>query len=317
MLNLEQLWMAELPASLQRPLAACARGEVPANTAAMQLLIESRDPSEAENALAGLLERLRDQTHALEAKRLRAALDVLRANPQAWDTVKVVLGNVRHDSVSRTPEEQIRRLATAFDRAAQASPEGSVALYALGNPDLLNAATAEVAGRMREWRLLGADKSILDLGCGIGRFGEALATEVKSFTGIDISGEMIEAARRRCAAVPNATFLQSSGRDLSPFEEGSFDLVLAADTFPYLVQSGMSLVETHFAEAARVLKPGGDLLILNFSYRGDPERDRADVRRLSSSFGFEVRRGGVSAFSLWDGLAFHLANAAPTRPDPR
>ena len=305
--DLVQLDMAELPVPVRASLAACARGEIPANIAAMRLVMESRAPGDAEGALTRLLDRCGQQMPAPETKRLQATLDILRTNPQAWEIVKGVLGEVRHDHAAHTPHEQIRYLATAFDRAAQASPEGSVALYALGNPDLLNAATAEVVERMRHWGLLGTGKSVLDLGCGIGRFGEALANDVEFFVGIDISGEMIAAARRRCSALSNVTFLQSSGRDLSPFVANSFDLVLAVDTLPYLVQSGMGLVETHFAEAARVLRARGDFLILNFSYRGDPEQDRADIRRLCETFGFEVRRDDVSAFALWDGLAFHLA----------
>ncbi len=94
------------------------------------------------------------------------------------------------------------------------------------------------------------------------------------------------------------------------FRDGSFDVVLAVDSFPYLVQSGTSVVETHVAEAARVLSPGGDLLILNFSYRGDPDQDRADMRRLGPPFGFKLLRDGARAFTLWDGLAFHLAKVA-------
>lgn len=305
MLDIEGLWLAEVPETLRRPLRACALGEVPANIAAMQLLIEARHAAEAETALAGLLHRMGGQTP--EGQRLQAALDVLRAHPQAWATVKAVLGDVKHDVAATTPDEQLQHVAAAFDRAAQASPEGSVALYALGDPDLLKRATAEVVGRLRDWSLLGRDRRVLDLGCGIGRFGEALAGEVASVIGIDISGEMIAAARRRCASLGNVSFLQSSGRDLAPFADGSFDLVLAVDSFPYVVQAGMSLVETHFAEAARVLTPGGALLILNFSYRGDPEQDRADIRRLSQAFGFVARLEGVPAFALWDGLAFHLA----------
>jgi ubiquinone/menaquinone biosynthesis C-methylase UbiE len=73
------------------------------------------------------------------------------------------------------------------------------------------------------------------------------------------------------------------------------------------VQSGTGLADTHIAEAARVLKPGGDLLILNFSYRGDPARDRADLRRLAGANGFAVMREGTRAFTLWDGAAYHLA----------
>jgi ubiquinone/menaquinone biosynthesis C-methylase UbiE len=311
MLEGEPSWIADTPEAMRGPLKACARGDLPATVAAMHLLIEAHHAGEAEAVLAGVLGRLGHDTGSDEGRRLRAVLDILRDNPGAWSVVKGVLGDVRHDNVALPPDEQVRLWADAFDRAAQASPEGSVALYALGNPDLLKAATAEVVEQMRDWGLLGRERNILDLGCGIGRLSEALAPEVASVVGIDISREMIEAARRRCAAYSNTSFLQSTGRDLSPFENGSFELVLAVDSFPYLVQTGISLVETHVAEAARVLKPSGDLLILNLSYRGDPEQDRADIRRLAGAFGFILRRAGTQPFTLWDGLAFHLAKAPP------
>jgi SAM-dependent methyltransferase len=302
--------IGELPPALQVPLRACASGEVPANIAVMRLLMECRGPHEAERALTGLLDRSAEaNTDAM--RRLRAALDLVRGNPAAWRTVKAVLEDVRHDEVSGDPDEAIRRWATAFDRAAHDSPEASVALYALGNPELLKAATAEVVQRLRGWGLLGRERTVLDLGCGIGRFGEALAGEVKAFVGIDISGEMIEAARRRCVAFSSISFQQSSGRDLSLFADGIFDLVLAVDSFPYLVQSGMEVVETHIAEAARVLRPGGDLVVLNFSYRGDAAQDRADLSRLANACGFAVVRDGTREFTLWDGLAFHLKSSTP------
>ncbi|HEX2724763.1 MAG TPA: class I SAM-dependent methyltransferase, partial [Beijerinckiaceae bacterium] len=241
-----------------------------------------------------------------DTQHLAAALDLLRRHPQACATVKAVLRDVEHDRAAQTPEEALACCAAAFDRAARALPEASVALYALGSPDLLSAATAEVADRIRGWGLTGPGRRVLDIGCGIGRFEEALAQEVEHVVGIDISAEMILAARRRCAAVGNVQFHQCSGRDLSPFGDDSFDLVLAVDCLPYLVQSGMSLVERHFAEAARVLTAASDLLIVNFSYRGDSARDRADVTRLAQVFGFDVRRAGTHEFSLWDGLTFHL-----------
>ena len=307
--DVQEPWIAVAPAAFRETLHACALGAIPANIAAMRVLMDSHEPGEAERVLIALLKNL-DGEHTQQTKHLKAVLELLRANPQAYDTVKTVLRDVRHDEAADNPNEDIRRLADAFDRAAQAHPEGSVALYALGNPDLLKAATAEIVERMREWGLLGMDRRVLDLGCGIGRFGEALAGEVGSVVGVDISGEMIAAARRRCAAFPNLNFVKSSGRDLGPFADSSFDLVLAVDTFPYLVQSGMCLVETHMAEAARVLRAGGDLLILNFSYRADPEQDRADIHRLSGAFGFDVLRDGIATFALWDGLAFHLVKAA-------
>lgn len=97
-------------------------------------------------------------------------------------------------------------------------------------------------------------------------------------------------------------------------------LVFAVDTFPYLVQSGMPVVERHFAEARRVLRAGGDFLILNFSYRGDIAADRADVARLAAAHGFHLLVDGTSPLALWNGVAWRLRSAAPERqlfPVPR
>jgi ubiquinone/menaquinone biosynthesis C-methylase UbiE len=138
---------------------------------------------------------------------------------------------------------------------------------------------------------------------------------VRSIVGTDISATMLETSRRRCAALANVSFRQSSGHDLREFEDASFDLVLAVDTFPYIVHSG--LAERHMAEAARVLRQGGDLVILNYSYRGDPERDRADVLCFGDRYGFEVLRDGARPFTLWDGLAFHLVKGDSTKGSRR
>ena len=305
-------WVRELPPGLQEPLRACASGDLPANIAAMQLLMESSEPFEAERALTGLLDRFRGRAHTDEARRLQAALDLLRSNPDAWRTVKSVLDDVRHDAAPANPDEAIRHWARAFDRAAHRSPEGSVALYALGNPELLKATTTEIVEWLRSHGLIAPDRTVLDIGCGIGRFGEALAGEVRQLVGIDISGEMIKAARRRCAQFGNVSFRRGCGRDLSLFPDSAFDFVLAVDSFPYLVQSGMGLAETHVAEAARVLRPGGDLVILNFSYRSNPAQDRADICSLAAGVGLEVVRDGTREFRLWDGLAYQLAK--PRRP---
>src|SRR5688572_27932093 len=83
------------------------------------------------------------------------------------------LDDVRHDEPPGDANAAVRRWAAAFDRAACASPEGSVALYALGNPELLKAATEEVVVWLRDWGLIGRERHVLDLGCGIGRFGAA------------------------------------------------------------------------------------------------------------------------------------------------
>ena len=305
----EEAWLDGCPARLRAALLRCARGDAPPNVALMQLFAEAAGPSEVEAALACARQALQtaDDVSPAAVARLGEALALERSNTRSFETVKSILGSVDHEMTAFSPDQAVARWAAVFDRAAQTSPEGSVALYALGNPDLLRAATGEVVAKMRDWGLLGPDRAVLEIGCGIGRFQAALAPEVGHAVEIDISGAMIAAAQERCAGLPNVRLMQSSGKDLSLFPDARFDLVLAADSFPYLVQSGMSLVETHFQEAARVLKPSGHFLILNFSYRGDLDADRADILRLAARAGFLVLRDGTRDLSLWDAVTFHLA----------
>ena len=120
----------------------------------------------------------------------------------------------------------------------------------------------------------------------------------------------VERARARCGALPNVRLEVSPGRDLASFGAASFDLVLAVDTFPYLVQSALRLAETHVAEAARVLRPGGSLVILNFSYRGDRAQDAADVARFARAHGLRGVVEGATPFEVWDGRAWRLVRGA-------
>jgi ubiquinone/menaquinone biosynthesis C-methylase UbiE len=300
-------WRAACPEPMRAAMDACASGEVPANIAIMRMLVEASDAAEVEGALGACIGRLEHGPERAGALRhLRQALILLRNNPQAFETVRAVIDGVEHGAGGASADAAVAHWAAVFDRAARASPEGGVALYSLGNPELLREATAEVVARMRDWGLTGHGRAILEIGCGIGRFQEALASDVELCVGIDISGEMIANARARCAGLTNVQFAQCSGRDLAPFADGSFDLVLAVDSFPYMVQAGMELVATHVREAARVLRPGGALLILNFSYGGDPERDRAEVHRLAGDAGLELVRDGIRPFALWDGAAYEL-----------
>jgi SAM-dependent methyltransferase len=203
-------------------------------------------------------------------------------------------------------EAAIAAFRARFDRAVAVAPEAAVALYSLGSPAFLARATAEIVARLAEWRLLGKDRQVLDIGCGTGRIERALASYIGAITGIDVAPGMIAEARRRCHGLANIAFRQCDGTDLAEFADESFDLVLAVDSFPYLVAAGRAVVERHFADVARLLRAGGAFAILNFSYRGDLAADRRDVARLAAASGLAVRFCGVRAFTLWDGAAFLL-----------
>ena len=62
-----------------------------------------------------------------------------------------------------------------------------------------------------------------------------------------------------------------------------------------------------------MLRPDGDLVILNLSYRGDLDRDRRDAARLAERAGFDVLRNGTSDLELWEGRTFHLRRSLRSR----
>ena len=132
----------------------------------------------------------------------------------------------------------------------------------------------------------------------------ALAPRVASVTGLDLSAGMVAEAKRRCGALGNVTVRRSEGQSLAGVDDRSLDLVLAADVFPYLVEAGGDLAMRHCIEAARVLRPGGALLVLNYSYRGDMDADRRDAAAHAAAAGLVVERCGTRDFTRWDGVTY-------------
>jgi ubiquinone/menaquinone biosynthesis C-methylase UbiE len=211
--------------------------------------------------------------------------------------------------MSGPPEEVVATFRRFFDRSVARNEEASVAAYSLGDSAILARTAAEVVDRFAEWGLLGPERATLEIGCGIGRMQAALSPHVAEAYGIDISPKMVEVSRRRCAGLPNVSFAVTSGRDLADFPAERFDLVYAVDSFPYVHQAGAAVVESHFHEAARVLRDGGEFVILHFSYRDNTAADRAEVRKLSRAAGFTVVMNGAQPFKVWDGVAFRMRKA--------
>jgi ubiquinone/menaquinone biosynthesis C-methylase UbiE len=148
---------------------------------------------------------------------------------------------------------------------------------------------------------------VLDFGCGAGRFADALAPRVASVTGTDLSTSMIEAARRRCARHGNAHFVTASGRDLAGLPDSGFDLVLAMDSLPYVHRAGgHALLEAMLTEMFRVLRPAGEIVVLNLTYRGDPAADRRDLRQMAGRAGLAVTGMRARPLQCADGALFRL-----------
>jgi SAM-dependent methyltransferase len=98
---------------------------------------------------------------------------------------------------------------------------------------------------------LGPVDSALDLGCGDGRLGGEL--QASRLTLADVSALALERAHRR---LPAAEAVSLRPDEPLPFEDSSFDLVLAAETLEHVRD-----VQLLLSEARRVLRPGGTLAL--------------------------------------------------------
>jgi ubiquinone/menaquinone biosynthesis C-methylase UbiE len=92
--------------------------------------------------------------------------------------------------------------------------------------------------------------TVLDLGCGKGRFARRLESSGASVVGIDLSARMLGEAE-------GFDRVRGSARSL-PFADGAFDAVVAVETFEHIRD-----VDAALAEARRVLRSGGRLVVID------------------------------------------------------
>jgi len=119
--------------------------------------------------------------------------------------------------------------------------------------------------------------SLLDLGTGTGRILELLAGLYTRAVGLDTSTDMLAVARANLDRARVANAQVRLGDILHPpFGRNSFDLVTIHQVLHYLDEP-----ERAIAEAARVLRPGGRLLVVDFAPHGlEFLRERHAHRRL-------------------------------------
>ena len=104
--------------------------------------------------------------------------------------------------------------------------------------------------------------SVLEIGAGIGRVGKLLSSYCKDWTGCDASSQMVKFANEYLDGIQNVKVFETSGYDLSIFQDESFD-------FTYCVVVFMHIDEwdryNYIKESFRVLKSKGQLLVNNIN----------------------------------------------------
>ena len=98
-------------------------------------------------------------------------------------------------------------------------------------------------------------KTVLDVGCGSGRFLEVIAPYCEDLVGIDMSNAVDVSRENLINKFPNVHFLQADLNDM-PFKEGSFDLIYSIGVLHHTPS-----LEKALKSLLKFLKPGGELII--------------------------------------------------------
>ena len=109
-------------------------------------------------------------------------------------------------------------------------------------------------------RWVPADSDVLELGAGWCDFSNAVTA--RSVTAMDIDATVTRAAG------PGVTAVVGDCTDLSRFGDACFDVVLASNLLEHLERD---VAERMLAEARRVLRPGGRLILIQPNFRLNPK----------------------------------------------
>src|SRR5260221_5876917 len=253
--------MAELLAALRavaepsrlRLLVLCARGELTVSELA-QILGQSQPRVSRHLKLlceAGLLDRFREGSwvfYRLSSGSAAGALSrhLVAACGESDETVALDLQRLA--AIKRQRAE----LAAAYFR------ENAVQWHKIRS---LYVDEGEVEAALTEIIAAAAPRDLLDIGTGTGRMLEILGPRVTQALGIDQSREMLAVARVNL----ERTNLENSMVRLGdmyqlPLPDAAFDAAVIHQVLHYADRPAAAI-----AEAARVLRPGGVLVIVDFA----------------------------------------------------
>jgi ArsR family transcriptional regulator len=147
---------------------------------------------------------------------------------------------------------------------------------------------------------------LVDVGTGTGRMIELLAPRAANAIGIDRSSDMLRLARVKLEAAGIASSLRQGDMYALPLGDRSADTIVIHQVLHYAHSPAAAI-----GEAARVLVPGGTLLIVDFAAH-EREELRAQDAHIRLGFEDEAMAGWFSAAGLALDHVQHLEGGALT-----
>ena len=156
----------------------------------------------------------------------------------------------------------------------------------------LHVAESAVEARMRD--LLGSNIGrLVDIGTGTGRMIELLGQSADHATGIDRSPEMLRLARAKLAEAPTPVEFRQADVGALPLLDASADTVVMHQVLHYIPAPELAL-----REAARIVAPGGRLLVVDFA-----SHDREELRTQDAHARLGFSDAQISSWFAASGLA--------------
>jgi SAM-dependent methyltransferase len=159
------------------------------------------------------------------------------------------------------------------------------------------------------WAVLGlTDPRLIvgDLGCGTGQFTETIAPYVRRVIAVDGSSDMLDAARQRVGARVNVDIRQGDLEAL-PLEAGELDCAMLALVLHHAPNPANAM-----AEVARVVKPGGRLLVVDML-----PHEREEYQQQMGHVWLGFAEAKVSRLLTEAGFGDVHIRVLPTGPDAR
>lgn len=216
--------------------------------------------------------------------------DLPQSSRSLWLAVREQLGGGQGEGPTAELAEDIRRLASVLADRREDS-QGFFGRVAGQWDDVRAELFGQRFTRDAMLALLPSNWTVVDLGCGTGNVSELLAPVVQRVIAVDRSGPMLAAAKKRLASVSNVEFVEGDVSSI-PLAASSADAVVCM-----LVLHHVESPPEAFFEAARILKPGGQLLVVDMV-----EHDRTTYKHTMGHRWLGFSRVRMEGFATASGL---------------